>query len=457
VRRACSVALLALATVLLVFAAYTGLRERPAGAAPAFAEPAEIDSEGGVLHATLVVSHHDAEVAEQRFVATLYNDALVGPTLRVRPGDVIELTLVNELDEPTNLHFHGLHVSPSGDADNVFREVAAGESARYVVKIPDDHEPGTFWYHSHQHHLSYGQVLGGLSGLILVEGMDDLLPPEMKGIEERIVALKDFEVSSDPETATVRTVNGQVNPALTIAPGETQLWHLANIGSELFYEVALPGSVFHVIAEDGYPVWQTWDAEKLVLPSGKRYDVLVQGGDSGSTPLKSLPYFQGCVVCPELTLATLLSSGETGVALPLPTSLVPRSDLGAVNVDRERTLTFSSNDEAGTYFINDRLFNPGRVDQTVRLGSVEEWTLRNEDPDEHPFHIHVNDFEVISVNGNPYDAHGRQDTVILPGNGEVVIRIPFDDFPGKFVYHCHIMFHGDGGMMGVVEVVEVVE
>ena len=191
-----------------------------------------------------------------------------------------------------------------------------------------------------------------------------------------------------------------------------------------------------------------------MLPSGKRYDVLVQGGDSGSIPLVSLPYFQGCVVCPEVTLATLASSGEAVDALPLPKRLVPRSDLGAASVDRERTLVFSSNDEAGTYLINDRPFDPDRVDQTVRLGSVEEWTLRNEDPDEHPFHIHVNDFEVMSVNGKPYDAPGRQDTVILPGNGEVVIRIPFDDFPGKFVYHCHIMFHGDGGMMGVVEVVE---
>ena len=256
-RRTCSVALVALATLLLAFAAQTGLRQRPAGAAPAFAEPAEVTSEDGVFHATLVAGRQEVEIAGQRFMATLYNDALVGPTLRVRPGDVIELMLVNELDEPTNLHFHGLHVSPSGEGDNIFREVAAGESARYVVEIPNDHEPGTFWYHSHQHHLSYAQVLGGMSGLILIEGMVDLLPPEMKGIEERIVALKDFDVSSDPEVPTVRTVNGQVNPTLTIAPGETQLWHLANIGAELFYQVALPGSVFHVIAEDGYPVWRT--------------------------------------------------------------------------------------------------------------------------------------------------------------------------------------------------------
>ena len=104
--------------------------------------------------------------------------------------------------------------------------------------------------------------------------------------------------------------------------------------------------------------------------------------------------------------------------------------------------------------IDYKMFDPRRVDQHVRLGDLEEWTLRNIDDDEHPFHIHINDFQVMSVNGQPYRARGLQDTVVLPGHGQVVIRIPFDDFSGKFVYHCHIMFHGDGGMMGVVEVVK---
>ena len=453
-RRAGIVALVIVASLLIALAGFSGLRQRPAGAESAFAEPVELVSQGGVLRATLTAARGEAEVAGQRFATTVYNEALVGPTLRVRPGDLIELTLVNELDEPTNLHFHGLHVSPSGKADNVFREVAAGDSARYVVEIPADHAPGTFWYHSHQHHLSYEQVLAGLSGVIVVDEITALLPAELRSIEKRMFALRDFQVSNDPGAPTVRTVNGLVNPALSIAPGETQLWHLANIGAELFYKLALPGHRFHVTAEDGVPVWRTWETETLVLPSGKRYDVLIQGGEVGNTPLMALSYHQGCVQCPEVTLATLTVSGAAVHAQSPPASLVPRHGLVAADVDRRRTLVFSSNDDTGQYFINDRLFNEDRIDQTVRRGSVEEWTLRNEDPDEHPFHIHVNDFEVISVNGQPYDARGLQDTVILPGNGAVVIRIPFKDYLGKFVYHCHIMFHGDGGMMGVVEVIE---
>jgi FtsP/CotA-like multicopper oxidase with cupredoxin domain len=109
------------------------------------------------------------------------------------------------------------------------------------------------------------------------------------------------------------------------------------------------------------------------------------------------------------------------------------------------------------YKINNKTFDANRIDQTVKLGDVEEWKLINLDVDPtdiHPFHIHVNDFQVISVNGKPYDAHGLQDTVNIPINGEVVIRIPFKDFVGKIVYHCHLMFHGDQAMMGVVQIVE---
>jgi suppressor of ftsI len=167
------------------------------------------------------------------------------------------LKLVNKLDEPTNLHFHGMHVSPSGNADNVFREVAAGETANYVVDIPTNHQPGMFWYHPHLHHFSYEQVSNGMSGLIIVNGLESLLPASLQHINQMAFAMKDFEIEKGPGVASQRTVNGQIDPHTSIAHGETQLWHLANIGPELFYNIMLPGHVLHVIAEDGKPVWHT--------------------------------------------------------------------------------------------------------------------------------------------------------------------------------------------------------
>jgi len=409
-----------------------------------------------VLQTTIIASKQQSKLANQSIPTMVYNGSLVGPTLLASPGDRIELKLVNSLDEPTNLHFHGLHVSPSNNSDNVFRQVGPGETANYTIQIPSNHPPGTFWYHSHLHGLSYEQVSNGLSGLIVIDGLMGLLPESLQGIKQQTIALRDFPISSDPAVPLQRTVNGQINPDISIQPGETQLWRLANIGSETFYDIVLPDHIFHIVAEDGMPVGRVWDAEQLLLPSGKRYDVLVTAGAAGAYPLTALATHLGCVECPEVTMAQLNVEGAPIAPATIPSNLTTPNDLGNQPVNRQRTLVFSSNDEERRYMIDGKVFDPERVDQQVQLGAVEEWAIRNMDGDEqsHTFHIHTNDFQVMSVNGKSYDASGLQDTVVLPGHGEVVIRIAFDDFAGKFVYHCHIMFHGDGGMMGVVEVVK---
>jgi suppressor of ftsI len=320
------------------------------------------------------------------------------------------------------------------------------------------------------HQLSYGQVSAGLSGMFIVEGLEKLLPKPLQNITQHAVAMKDFPfdnlfVTTHKLSNTISgherlTVNGEVNPVINIKSGETQLWRLANIGSENEFLVSLPGNTFHVIAEDGSPVWKVWDNKTLFLPSGKRFDVLVTATGNGSIPLGSndnsttAPY--------DVHIATVNIQGNQKDVKPaeniIPTSLVPKKDLNLVNVANHRVLNFSSNDRDWVYKIDNKTFDPNRIDQKVKLGTVEEWKLVNLDPADsgniHPFHIHVNDFQVVSVNGKPYDAHGYQDTVILPTNGDVVIRIPFEDFVGKSVYHCHLMFHGDYGMMGTFEVVK---
>jgi len=107
------------------------------------------------------------------------------------------------------------------------------------------------------------------------------------------------------------------------------------------------------------------------------------------------------------------------------------------------------------YTINNQTFDPNRENEKVKLGTVEEWKFVNIDPvpsgNFHPMHPHTNEFQVMSVNGKPYNADGRQDTVVIPTHGNVVIRIPAYDFVGKTVYHCHLLFHEDYGMMGTVE------
>ena len=438
-----------------------------------FSKPLDMYSnKQGILEVSLIIEEKQGLVGNESVTALVYNGSLMGPTLHIKPGERLVVNLVNEVDQ-TNIHFHGLHVSPTGSSDNIFRVVEPGETAKYVLDIPINHPTGTFWYHPHLHGLATTQVGGGMSGLIKIEGLEDLLPSALNNITQQTFVLKAFPWSLNGSStnpiykwANYFTVNGQINPVINISSGETQLWQFANIDPATFYNITLPGHTFHIIAEDGNPVWEVWDGKNLVLPAGKRFEVLVTGGENGTYPLKSLPYNRsGFSPTSEVTLATVNVQGKDGAQTTevTPSSLVPRHDLGDAQIQTQRTLVFNGSPDnqtatrfgdVGTNQINGKVFEHNRVDYIVKLGDVEEWTLKNSDNEDHTFHIHVNDFQVMSVNGQPYNAHGLQDTVVLPQGGEVVVRIPFTDFVGKFVFHCHILPHEDTGMMGIVEVVD---
>jgi FtsP/CotA-like multicopper oxidase with cupredoxin domain len=428
-----------------------------------FANPPQLVSKNGILRATLTAQEEKVTVSGRDVTARAYNGEFIPPTLVVKPGDTIELTLVNKLEHHTNIHFHGFHVSPSRNSDNIFLMVEPGATQRYRVEIPSSMPAGEYWYHSHSHPAAEEQVFGGLSGIIVVDGLTQHLPRELKGITQRVFALKDLQVNGDDAipseninsaAPTTRLVNGQLNPRVEIRPGETQLWRFGNIGADIWYRLHVDGMTFHVIGEDGNPVGELWEADDLILPPGKRYEVLVQGPPAGTYRLDTLYFNQGPAgdQYPKRTLATIRSSGNEQTPAALPTTFVPFEDLSEISVDRRRTIVFSEDPSTNKFFINGRQFDEDRVDEAVTLGTLEEWTVRNTSKELHPFHIHVNDFQVISVNGRPYDAHGWQDTVPLPVGGEVVIRMQFNDFTGKYVFHCHILAHEDNGMMAVVDV-----
>ena len=438
-----------------------------------FSKPVDVWSKNGVLKTTLVAAYQAGTIDGKPITAMLYNGSLPGPTFHVFPGDRIELNLINNLNEPTNLHWHGFHVSPANNADNIFLEVGPGKTQHYSFYIPKDHPLGTDWYHPHLHGLTYSQVNDGLTGLIIVEGLQKLLPKPLQNIRTQTFAMRDFPFDSlfytthnmsNTLTGHERlTVNGEVNPTVNIKSGETQLWRFINMNSESYITVGLSGHKFHIIAEDGYPVWKVRENNTLFLPSGKRLDVLVTGTGNGSIPLRVVndsfndhPY--GTV------LATVHIQGNQKEVKPvsLPTTLPSFSkeqkDLSNATIAVHRVLYWKSDDRDWIYTINNKTFGPNGVNYKAKLGTVEEWKLINVDPVQsgnfHPFHIHTNHFQVMSVNGKPYNADGLQDTVLIPTTGNVVIRIPYNDYVGTTVFHCHLMFHGDYGMMGTVEIVK---
>jgi FtsP/CotA-like multicopper oxidase with cupredoxin domain len=479
-------ALVALLLTLLVVPAAASAADDPAPWAPIgglpLQEPMQLHARHGVLKVSLDAELRTISVSGSKVVAQPFNGRLIGPTLRVRPGDTIDVTFRNATPQDTNIHFHGMHVSPKGDGDNVFRRFRPGTTVHTSVTLPLDHSPGTYWYHAHFHGLTEPQLMGGLSGLIVVEGLDRYLPKALHGIRQHQIAIRDLQTPSsapwstalsgesiDVQKPTMRLVDGRLQPRMALRSGETQLWRLANIGSDLFYDVQLVGHAFTVIAEDGSPKWNVRTVNHLVMPPGKRFDVLVVGGKPGDYVFKTREYHrqEGFELLPEAKLMDVevlpRARGQRAVRR-LPTGLnsaVEASPAGPIvgrPIARHRTFTFSFAFKSSEFArINGQAFDPTKTNVAPYVNTVEEWTLRNVTTEDHPFHIHVNDFQVISVNGKPHHASGLQDVVIIPHKhngkpGEVVIRIPFDQFTGHFVFHCHILAHEDGGMMMTVQV-----
>lgn len=431
-----------------------------------FANPPELFSKAGRLEVVLEAKKKQIAVADQTVTTTVYNGSFVPPVLRVRPGDTLALRLVNATDRPTNLHFHGLNVSPRKPSDDIFVHVMPGQSFDYRIRFPVDHPPGLFWFHPHMHGDAEEQVQGGLSGGLIVEGLLDPVPA-LAGITERIMLLKDLQVTDegtspdeddlDSNAGTTRTVNGQVNPVLSIRPGEIQLWRIANIGANITYRLALDGHHLYRIARDGNRQIEITADDEILLAPSSRVEVLVQGGAPGLYRFRTLPYSSGPEgdQYPEATLATLVSQGAADGTRQLPKALPGVADLRGEPIARHRTVTFTETEDSSKFFINGRQFDANRVDTTAKLGDVEEWTIANRSDEMHVFHIHQLDFQVVERDGRSQPFVGRQDTVLVPPRAEAKILIPFVNpvILGKFVYHCHILEHEDKGMMAVVEVV----
>ena len=132
------------------------------------------------------------ELAGERVELLTYNGQFPGPVLRAAEGDLHRVDLVNHLDEPTNLHFHGLHVSPGGNSDNVFVSVPPGGRFLYELRIPAG-QGGAFWY---AHHRLARQLWRRLAGPLIIDRPADHTLG-LTAADEQVVVLKDLTVVDD--------------------------------------------------------------------------------------------------------------------------------------------------------------------------------------------------------------------------------------------------------------------
>ncbi len=429
-------------------------------------------SQAGLLEVDLVAQETPIRIPGTSGRVLTYNGLLPGPLLELQPGDAVRIQLDNRLNQPTNLHYHGLHIPPSGTADNVFLRVAPGQRQSYNFTLPDNHPAGLFYYHPHHHGTVADQVFGGLGGALLVRGDLDRIP-EVQAAQEEVLVLKDLPAANERSGSgvmlgregSILSVNGQVNPELQVAAGGLLRLRLLNASNARFWRLALEGHTMHLIATDGGSLEQPLPVQELLLVPGERADVLVQmAPEGGRFRLNNLPYRRlgrpgmggmgmgmgraGSVQGQADVIATVSTNGAVPPQ-PLPQRLLAMEELSSPLRTRRFVMNHGMAPGMGMAFlINGQSYNHARIDTRVQLGDTEDWELVNTGVMDHPFHLHVNPMQVISRNGRPEPYRAWRDVVLVRAGETVRVRIRFSDFAGKSVYHCHILDHEELGMMG---------
>jgi FtsP/CotA-like multicopper oxidase with cupredoxin domain len=415
-----------------------------------------------------------------------YNGTFPGPTIRARTDQTLKIHFTNGLPNTTqrnllgyrrnvtNLHTHGLHVSPEEPADFVMYELLPGRTYHHEYDLCMQ-TPGTLnFYHTHKHGVSAEQYWGGMMGALVVEDPTELPLTEY---ETHLMVLKDLTVVNGApaphammrdymhglEGNTVM-VNGQVNPQVALQQGQVQRWRIVNASSARFYRLALQNHPLHLIGTDGGLLDRPYEVAELLLAPGERADLLVVGTQSsGSVKFQALPYARmGMSALQTITLLTVTYSGERVPAQALPDTVNPeatRLDPMSVMVTANRTLELSMGQ--GNGYINGQDFDVDPYTIMSDLGSYEVWTIVNNSGMDHPFHQHVNPSQILSIAGGDLgyaDLHTSipawKDTVLVPKWGSVQVLVPVMDHAGMAMFHCHILEHEDIGMMGMWHIME---
>jgi FtsP/CotA-like multicopper oxidase with cupredoxin domain len=406
----------------------------------------------------------------------LFNGLLPGPTIRARSGEQAHISLLNQLPEPTIVHWHGVLVPAEADGHPRY---AIDPGASFDYDFPVAQRAGTFWYHPHAHHLTGGQIQRGLAGFFIIGDDEEDALGLPSGAQEILLLLQDREggaaaaLSYAPTTADLRTGilrnvpfgNGTRLPTLQVS-GQRYRFRVLNASQARVYLLALEnGASLTVIGNDGGLLPSAIEVESVFLGVGERIDILI---DFAAVPagtrmmLKSLPfslppsadqpYPQGL----EMDLLELVCVGGGGAAAPpLPAVLSSVPPLGPPVA--ERTFVFRSTDQGDMHQINGVSFEMNRVDEQVPLGQVERWVFSNDSALPHPVHLHGTHFQVLSRSGGrnlvyPYEG-GWKDTVLMMPQETVQVLVQFDRYRGIYPLHCHNLQHEDMGMMLNVEVI----
>lgn len=447
-------------------------------------EAANVSTTPGIVEVNLEAK--TAQINVNGTIANLltYNGSYPAPTIRVQNGDKLIVHLKNSLSmlgtnilghdrDITNLHTHGLHVSPSGNSDNMMVMLMSGDTFTHEYDLSMQEPSSINFYHPHIHGSVAEQYWGGLAGALEVAD-DETLAGKLSGFETHTLFLKDITLSGgapEPYTSLMDymhgkegntvMVNGQVNPVLPIRPGQVQRWRIINASNARFYKLSLEGHTLNVIGTEGGLLDKPYSMPYLLLSPGERADILIKASLTAKNyRLLSLPYDRGCGNAgQQVTLLTMQCKGTR------TTDAVPSTiDTGLTRINPPITKTeklYLSMMQMKGYIngISFQMLSDGTMQAAMimsDLGTYEIWEIYNQSGMDHPFHQHVNGCQVLSISGgdSAYSsfytkAPAWKDVVIIPKMGSAKILLPVMDYEGMSMFHCHIVEHEDIGMMGM--------
>ncbi|MEV6108614.1 multicopper oxidase domain-containing protein [Streptomyces sp. NPDC051940] len=400
-----------------------------------------------------------------------FNGAYLGPTLRAERGEKVRVDIRNTLDEPSTVHWHGMHLPARMDGGpHQMIDPGGSWSPRWTVDQP----AATLWYHPHPHGQTEEHVQRGLAGMFILDddkaaGLD--LPAEY-GVNDVPVIVQDTQFDGDrfdhghrimENTGFLgdRTmVNGTLTPYHRVGDELVRL-RLLNASTARVYNFGFADDrSFSLIGTDGGLLEAPYATDRLKLSPGERAEIVVRAEPGERVMLRGYPVGDGDFWNQRFSggddsfdVLQLRAADTLRPSAALPARLVaPETPDGSDAVrDRHFDLRMSG--------INGEPMRMDRIDATVTRGTTEVWTVRNEDGMPHNFHVHDVQFRVLEVNGEqpPPPLRGPKDTVYVPSGTTMRLALRFDgpaDPDVPYMYHCHLLYHEDGGMMGQFVVVE---
>ncbi len=454
---------------LLLFPAASAAQSfAPAGWADGLKLPelADTNPDPRVVEVSLVAKLAEVEIAPgKRVRAWTYNGGLPGPLIKTRVGDRVIVRFTNELAEPTTVHWHGVRVPIEMDGVPEISQppVKQGESFIYDFVVRD---AGLYWYHPHV--MSAAQVGYGLYGPLLVEDPNDGV-----GIDDQLtLVLSDIGFNAKGELEPADSggsaglvfgregnyvlANGRHRPVLKARSGAPQRWRIVNAAKSRFFYLDLDGQEFTVIGVDGGLQEKPVTTDILLVTAGERVDVIVTPKGKAGTPLplRAMLYNRGYGSVEYRSVEEMLTIEFTNeppvTAKPFTATRVmaPPSLEGATPVNMILTLPPMQNNKS-EFRINGVPYWKAKP-FLAKLGEKQIWTVKNESDWDHPFHLHGFFFHVLDDKGQPVRPLALKDTVNVPMKGTVKLLVHFDERPGEWMIHCHILDHADGGLMGTI-------